>query len=297
MKAKDSCNYFNDLFRAINSGPVRNSLTAKAYRNRITCALEALANMIERDLKKGIQNNDYILDENADRLMQAGQELVRCGVSKGKDIVKQSQALSWFVGGNRQKILQLQKNLNKLGIKGKSGRLKEDGVYGKETLSAWIAFMKKLETGTVPTLAWVDALKNNSTTLEIGNGFKEINNAIQDTVLMDKPFRNKNILQNHHYFRIDPPHPTSSGYRWGAFRGTNRPINYNHINIDFGETPTSFQSWIQKNYNHYPLTDSAYNPQKTSKPLAKPFAMQDECCSLPAWRSIRWNWVWPLIKT
>lgn len=218
MKAKDSYNYYNDLFRAINNGSANNSLTVKAYRSRVSSALEALANVIERDLKKGVQNNDYILDDNAARLKQAGEELTRCGISKGKDIVKQSQALSWFVGGNRQKIVQMQKNLNKLGIKGKNGRLKEDGVYGKETLSAWMAFMKKLETGTVPTLAWVDALKNNSTTLEIGNGFKGINNAIQDTVLMDTPFKNKNVLQNHHYFRIDPPHPTSSGYRGENFK-------------------------------------------------------------------------------
>ena len=159
VKAKDSYNYYNDLFRAINNGSANNSLTVKAYRSRVSSALEALANVIERDLKKGVQNNDYILDDNAARLKQAGEELTRCGISKGKDIVKQSQALSWFVGGNRQKIVQMQKNLNKLGIKGKNGRLKEDGVYGKETLSAWMAFMKKLETGTVPTLAWVDALK------------------------------------------------------------------------------------------------------------------------------------------
>lgn len=119
-------------FQAVTNNPS----ARKAYRSRVSSALEALANIIERDLKKGIQNNDYILDDNAARLKQAGEELTRCGISKGKDIVKQSQALSWFVGGNRQKILQLQKNLNKLGIKGKNGKLKEDGVYGKETLSA-----------------------------------------------------------------------------------------------------------------------------------------------------------------
>ena len=78
--------------------------------------------------------------------------MARCGISKGKDIVKQSQALGWFVGGNQQKILQLQKNLNKLDIKGKSGKLKEDGVYGKETLSAWLSFVNKLKNGVVPTL-------------------------------------------------------------------------------------------------------------------------------------------------
>lgn len=147
-----------------------------------------------------IQNNDYILDDNAARLKQAGEELTRCGISKGKDIVKQSQALSWFVGGNRQKILQLQKNLNKLGIKGKNGRLKEDGV----TLSAWMAFMKKLETGTVPTLAWVDALKNNSVQLEIGSSFKGTNNTIQDAVLTHKVgYGKRKTIQNWHYFRIE----------------------------------------------------------------------------------------------
>ena len=169
MKVKDSCNYYNDLLRTVDNGSGRNSPTAKAYRSRILSALEALAGNIERDLKKGAQNNDYIVDENADRLAQVGQELARCGVSKGRDIVKQVKALSWFVGGNHQKILQLQKNLNKLGIKGKSGRLKEDGVYGKETLAAWNSFYNKLVDGTVPILNWVDPLQSNLTGITVGS--------------------------------------------------------------------------------------------------------------------------------
>ena len=213
-----------------------------------------------------MQNNDYILDDNAARLKQAGEELTRCGISKGKDIVKQSQALSWFVGGNRQKIVQLQKDLNKLGIKGKNGRLKEDGVYGKETLSAWMAFMKKLETGTVPTLAWVDALKNNSVQLEIGSSFAGANNTIQDAILVHEVGRGKRqALQNWHYFRIDPPHQAQQGW----FRGRRQPIDYNHINIDFQKPPTEFQAWLKKNFNHYPLTDNAYNATKDLKAFGK----------------------------
>lgn len=162
--------------------------------------------------------------------------------------------------------MQLQKNFNKLGIKGKNGRLKEDGVYGKETLSAWMAFMKKLETGTVPTLAWVDALKNNSVQLEIGSSFAGTNNTIQDAILMHEVGRGKRqALQNWHYFRIDPPHQAQQGW----FRGQRQPIDYNHINIDFQKPPTEFQTWLKKNFNHYPLTDNAYNATKDLKAFGK----------------------------
>lgn len=179
--------------------------------------------------------------------------------------------------------MQLQKNLNKLGIKGKNGRLKEDGVYGKETLSAWMAFMKKLETGTVPTLAWVDALKNNSVQLEIGSSFAGTNNTIQDAILMHEVGRGKRqALQNWHYFRIDPPHQAQQGW----FRGRRQPIDYNHINIDFQKPPTEFQTWLKKNFNHYPLTDNAYNATKDLKAFGKN-VRAPACCATPAWQG-RW---------
>ena len=258
MKVKDSCNYYNDLFRAANSGSKRNTPEAKTYRGRMSSALEALANVIERDLKKGAQNNDYILDENVDRLKHAGEELARCGVSKGKDIVKQAKALSWFVGGNHQKILQMQKDLNKLAIKGKSGRLKEDGVYGKETLAAWNSFYNKLVDGTVPILNWVDPLQSNLTGITVGStksgGKAGLSNAL--------------VLDQQRYIRFDPPHPGQTGW----FRENRLPINYNHINMDVikdAKESTWIYDKIRKSYNHYPLSDDAYNILKNLKGTGK----------------------------
>ena len=53
-------------------------------------------------------------------------------------------------------------------MKGTNGRLKEDGVFGEETLSAWNQLLNNLERGVVPTLAWIDVLKTNKTGIEIG---------------------------------------------------------------------------------------------------------------------------------
>ena len=74
----------------------------------------------------------------------------------------------WFVGGNSQQILQLQRNLNALGMKGNRGKLEEDGVFGEETLLAWETLIKNLERGVVPTLAWVDVLQTDKTDISVG---------------------------------------------------------------------------------------------------------------------------------
>lgn len=69
----------------------------------------------------------------------------------------------WFVGGNSQQILQLQRNLNTLGMKGSRGKLEEDGVFGEETLRAWNQVSKSLVSGSVPVLSYVDILQSDLT--------------------------------------------------------------------------------------------------------------------------------------
>ncbi|MDF3004490.1 MAG: hypothetical protein K0S22_962 [Oscillospiraceae bacterium] len=97
---------------------------------------------------------------------------------------------------------------------------------------------EELETGTVPTLAWVDALKNNSVQLEIGSSFAGTNNTIQDAILMHEVRRGKRqALQNWHYFRIDPPHQAQQGW----FRGQTQPIDYNHIKLIFESRQLNFK--------------------------------------------------------
>ena len=48
-----------------------------------------------------------------------------------------------------------------------------------------------------------------------------------------------------------------------------RRINYNHINIEFGDNPTKVQNLLVKYYNHYPLDDAAYNAVKDLREFGK----------------------------
>ena len=52
----------------------------RAYGRLITSSLEDIAKEIERDLEQGTRDNDYMQDENADRLKEALKDLERCGV-------------------------------------------------------------------------------------------------------------------------------------------------------------------------------------------------------------------------
>ena len=63
--------------------------------------------------------------------------------------------LAWFVGGDLDKIRQLQQKLNELGI---GERLKEDGVFGRKTLAAWNDYKETLP-GSVPALGFIDPLQ------------------------------------------------------------------------------------------------------------------------------------------
>ena len=123
-------------------------------------ALEYIAEEINRDLEHGKKSNDYITDANSKNLLKAIAALEKRGISC-KNSKRLTKELSWFVGGDPRKIKEWQKKLNELNIKGDHGRLEEDGVFGKETLSAWIRFLNTLEHGTLPTLTWIDPLKGH----------------------------------------------------------------------------------------------------------------------------------------
>jgi hypothetical protein len=96
----------------------------------VKSALEEIVNAIGRD--RGIRDNDYIQDENADRLKEALRSLERSGV-RCYDIIDKVEQLAWFVGGDPDKIRQLQSCLNQLGV---GGRLDEDGVFSEKTKEA-----------------------------------------------------------------------------------------------------------------------------------------------------------------
>jgi|GEM_PF-1353299 len=224
------------------------------YDGLLRDALESIAHQLVRDLERNERENNYITDETEKDLKAAVSELERCGISTGSASSK-IEKLAWFVGGDPAKIRELQSKLNQLGV---DEHLNEDGVYGKKTLAAWEKFISNLEHGTVPMLTWIDPLKNTSLPLEIGSSYSGINNTI------------RNAETHFQYFRVDPPHiKTNGAVQNGYYRGTRRPINYNHVNIDFGKNPTEFQAWLQKQYNHYPLDDNAYNAVKDLEGFGK----------------------------
>lgn len=67
----------------------------------------------------------------------------------------------------------------------------------------------------------------------------------------------KNALvlpNNHHYIRFDPPH----GDGTTLVRGKRKHVDYNHINIDKVPNSNWLFDQIQKNFDHYPLSDKAY---------------------------------------
>lgn len=210
------------------------------YTALLRDSLDSIAHTMEQDLLRNERENNYITDETALILKKAGQDLSRCGVSVSIDSTVDK--LAWFVGGDPAKIRKLQGKLNELHI---GEHLTEDGVYGKKTQHAWLAFLNSLENGSVPTLCWVDLLQNPQTGITIGsttNGAKAgLNNAFK--------------MGGHPFIHIDSPHGGGKGY----FRGARQSINYNHINIDTVPNSNALYDLIRARYNHYPLTNTAYD--------------------------------------
>ena len=243
------------------------TMSSNDYDGTLRDSLTHIANQLQRDLARNERENNYITDETARKLRDAVSELGHCGISVGF-ADSAIDRLDWFVGGDSDKIRRLQNKLNELGI---GQRLEEDGVFGLKTLETFLSFINRLENGAVPTLKWIDPLKNNSRPLQIGSGLDGVNNVIQDAEITREFTRGKRAyVENFPYFRIDPPHQRASGtYAWGSYRGKMRRINYNHINIEFGDNPTKVQNLLVKYYNHYPLDDAAYNAVKDLREFGK----------------------------
>ena len=243
------------------------AMSGDDYDGALRDALTSIANQLQRDLARNERENNYITDETARKLHDAASELGHCGISVGL-ADSAIDRLDWFVGGDPDKIRRLQSKLNELGV---GQRLEEDGVFGVKTLGTFLSFINRLENGAVPTLKWVDPLKNNRRPLQIGSGLDGANNVIQDAEITREFTRGKQThTENFPYFRIDPPRQRASGtYAWGNYRGKMRRIDYNHINIEFGDNPTRVQNFLVKHYNHYPLDDIAYNAIKDLQDFGK----------------------------
>ena len=210
----------------------------RAYGRLITSSLESIVKEIERDLEQGIRDNDYMQDENADRLKEALKDLERCGV-QCYSLERKVDALAWFVGGDPEKIRQLQQKLNELDI---GERLKEDGVFGNLTLNAVVAFLRKFDQGTVPILRWIDPLQSDITGITVGRTTK----STTDNALI------RNGAQR--FVHFDPPHPGQTI----SINGKKQPIDFNHVNIEKMPTKNPAYNFLQKKYNHYKIRDDAY---------------------------------------
>lgn len=243
------------------------------YAGLIGKGFISVISQMTQDVHNAQRERDYLTDECGERMQLATADLDSCGIRSGS-LVNQILKLCWYTAVDPRKVIALQQALNQLGFS-----LKEDGVYGIETSNAWFEFLNKLEHGVVPVLNWIDPLKTSTgTMLEIGNSALGLNpgisNVIQDANLMVPIRPGSNAMENLQYFRIDAPHQRSNGtYQWANYRGTPTRMDYNHINLNFGDDATALQQWLQQQYNHYPLSDDAYkvlsNLEETGKVVRK----------------------------
>ena len=69
---------------------------------------------------------------------------------------------------------------------------------------------------------------------------------------------------------MDPPHPArSGGWKNGYFRGDCRAIDYNHVNVNFPNPANEIETNLKAKYNHYPLSDRAYDVLSNMEHSAK----------------------------
>lgn len=224
----------------------------RAYGKLISNSLESIKNQIQRDLEQGARDNDYIRDENAERLKDAIKDLERCGVwcySLEDEVIK----LAWFVGGDPDKIRKLQQKLNELGI---SDRLTEDGVYGKKTNASMGKLMDALR-GSVPALAWIDPLQSSHTKIY---SMPIESNGLKYSSLRDLSPRSINP-KGTTIFRVDAPHSGADFYHINTVEGKS---------IQRGKYAASELQLNNLNgLNHTEISDDAYKVLKNFDGVAK----------------------------
>lgn len=81
----------------------------------------------------------------------------------------------------------------------------------------------------------------------------------------DAGLNNAFVHNSHPYIRFDPSHNGQPGW----FRGTKQAIDYNHINLDKMPSSNRLYDLLRSRYNHYPLSDEAYNVLKDLKQTGK----------------------------
>ena len=219
------------------------------YDGIIKGALEVIASQLERDLTRNERENNYITDDTARNLKEAVRDLNRCDVSAGS-AESTIERLAWFVGGDPAKIRQLQSKLNELGI---GERLEEDGVFGNKTANACVAFLRKLEQGSVPIFRWIDPLQSHITGITVGS-------------TKNSPTNNALVLNGAQRFvHFDPPHPGQTT----KINGKRVPIDFYHVNIQEMPNRNRVYNWFQRKCNHYEIPDDVYRHLKDLESTGK----------------------------
>lgn len=223
---------------------------SKRYASILEKQLDYIFKEIEDDINKGIRNRDYILDSNGETLNAAIDQLEKIGLSC-YGLKSKVGVLMWFVGGNSRDILNLQRNLNKLGFRGEGSSLKEDGVFGQRTSSALEQFLENLTRTSFRSLSWstiwIDPLQTDLT--GIRHDYKITKNGEKYLQLLFEE-RSKPVM------RLDR-HPY----------GKNR--DFPHINVSAFDDFTERQRLNAKKWDHFGISNKAYEALKNFDHSAK----------------------------
>lgn len=247
-------------------------MSSDDYDGALQDALERIAQQLQRDLARNERENNYITDETARTLHEAASELERCGVSIGFADSAIGR-LAWFVGGDSNKIQQLQQKLNELGI---GERLKEDGVFGVKTLTELNLLHINLERGIFPVLVKIDPLQSNIT------GIKSVPISIKGdsplsgttvSSLQDFSKRSNNRGRGTTIFRID--YDDDLLYHINTVKGKDLGLGQKALSLDQIKYQTSElqKYWLTK-LNHYQISEEAFNILKDFDGKAKTIRMK-----------------------
>ncbi len=132
---------------------------SEAYGKAVIKGLNLVASKLNKDLDKGIKDNDYIKSKHIENIKKCVKDLEKCGEKK-YNLINKANKLDWFVCGDFDKILRLQRKINSQNLVIK---VEEDGVYSEELEQAWITYLAKsiLEYKLPPGLKLVDYVFDN----------------------------------------------------------------------------------------------------------------------------------------
>lgn len=141
--------YFEDVLNVVNYlenkkiliGKCGKKLCSKAYNRYVASVQQDLKFVmitVEVDLDRGMTNEDYLKDPSPSNLMKFAEDIEKCGI-KRYNFSKCVEDLAWFVGGDVEKILRLQRTLYAAGYY----KISIDGVYGKVTEESWVDYVNK----------------------------------------------------------------------------------------------------------------------------------------------------------